>query len=70
MLIKALQEEQEIINKLETKITTLNEDYNVYKDLQEHAKSLDNTINTLKEENVILKYKLNEILSKLGKTSI
>jgi len=70
MLIKALQEEQEIINKLETKITTLNEDYNVYKDLQEHTKSLDNTINTLKEENVILKYKLNEILSKLGKTSI
>jgi hypothetical protein len=70
MLIKALQEEQEIINKLETKITTLNEDYNVYKDLQEHAKSLDNIINTLKEENVILKYKLNEILSKLGKNSI
>jgi hypothetical protein len=70
MLIKALQEEQEIINNLETKITTLNEDYNVYKDLQEHTKSLDNTINTLKEENVILKYKLNEILSKLGKTSI
>jgi hypothetical protein len=70
MLIKALQEEQEIINKLETKITTLNEDYNVYKDLQLHTKSLDNIINTLKEENVILKYKLNEILSKLGKTSI
>jgi hypothetical protein len=70
ILIKALQEEQEIINKLETKITTLNDDYNVYKDLQEHTKSLNNSINTLKEENVILKYKLNEILSKLGKTSI
>jgi hypothetical protein len=70
MLIKALQEEQEIINNLETKITTLNEDYNVYKDLQVHTKSLVNIINTLKEENVILKYKLNEILSKLGKNSI
>ena len=70
ILIKALQEEQEIINKLETKITTLNDDYNVYKDLQEHTKSLNNSINTLKEENVILKYKLNEILSKLGKNSI
>jgi hypothetical protein len=70
MLIKALQEEQEIINNLETKITTLNDDFNVYKDLQEHTKSLSNNINTLKEENVILKYKLNEILSKLGKNSI
>ena len=70
MLIKALQEEQEIINKLDAKIITLNEDINVYKDLQEHTKLLKNNINTLKQENVILKYKLNEILSELGKNSI
>lgn len=70
MLIKALQEEQEIINKLDAKIITLNEDINVYKDLQEHTKLLKNNINTLKQENVILKYKLNEVLTGLGKTII
>lgn len=68
MLIKALQEEQEIINKLDAKIITLNKDYNAYKDLQEHTKLLKNDINTLKQENVILKYKLNEVLTGLGKT--
>ena len=68
MLIKALQEEQEIINKLDAKIITLNKDYNAYKDLQEHTKLLINDINTLKQENVILKYKLNEVLTGLGKT--
>jgi uncharacterized protein YdcH (DUF465 family) len=70
MLIKALQEEQEIINKLDSRILTLNEEYNSYKDLQEHTKLMSNTINTLKQENVILKYKLNEILSELGKNII
>ena len=70
MLIKALQEEQEIISKLDSRIVTLNEEYNSYKDLQENTKLLKNDINTLKQENVILKYKLNEILSKLGKNII
>ena len=70
MLIKALQEEQEIINKLDTRILTLNEEYNSIKDLQECTNLMKADINSLKQENVILKYKLNEILSELGKNSI
>jgi hypothetical protein len=70
MLIKALQEEQEIINKLDSRILTLNEEYNSYKDLQEHTKVLKDDIYSLKQENVILKYKLNEILTELGKNII
>ena len=70
MLIKALQEEQEIINKLDTRILTLNEEYNSIKDLHERTNLIKDDINTLKQENVILKYKLNEILSELGKNSI
>jgi hypothetical protein len=70
ILIKALQEEQEIINKLDSRIEVLNEDYKVYKDLREETKLMSATINTLKEENVVLKYKLNEILSELRKTII
>uniref|UniRef100_A0A6C0D5Y8 Peptidase S74 domain-containing protein n=1 Tax=viral metagenome TaxID=1070528 RepID=A0A6C0D5Y8_9ZZZZ len=70
ILIKALQEEQEIINKLDSRIEVLNEDYKVYKDLHEETKLMSATINTLKEENVALKYKLDEILSELRKTII
>lgn len=70
ILIKALQEEQEIINKLGSRIEVLNEEYKSIKDLQEETKLLSATINTLKEENVILKYKLNDILSELGKNVI
>ena len=70
MLIKALQEEQEIINKLDSRILTLNEEYNSIKDLQECTNLMKDDINSLKQENVILKYKLNEILSELGKNSI
>jgi hypothetical protein len=70
ILIKALQEEQEIINKLDSRIEVLNEDYKVYKDLHEETKLMSATINTLKEENVALKYKLNEILCELRKTII
>ena len=70
MLIKALQEEHEIINKLDTRILTLNEEYNSIKDLQECTTLIKDDINSLKQENVILKYKLNEILSELGKNSI
>jgi hypothetical protein len=67
ILIKALQEEQEIINKLDSRITALNQEYNIYKDLQEHTKVLRDNINTLKQENMSFKSKLNEILSELGK---
>jgi len=70
ILIKALQEEQEIINKLDSRIEVLNEEYKSIKDLQEETRLLSATINTLKEENVILKYKLDEILSSLRKNSI
>ena len=70
MLIKALQEEQEIINKLDSRILTLNEEYNSIKDLHECTNLIKDDINTLKQENVILKHKLNEILSELGKNSI
>jgi len=70
ILIKALQEEQEIINKLDSRILTLNEQYNSIKDLQEETRVMSTTINSLKQENVILKYKLNEILSELGKNII
>ena len=70
MLIKALQEEQEIINKLNSRIESLNDDYNVYKDLQEHTKILKADINSLKLENTLLKSKLNEILTELGKNII
>ena len=70
MLIKALQEEQEIINKLDSRILTLNEEYNSIKDLQECTNLIKDDINSLKQENVILKYKLNEILSELGKNII
>ena len=70
MLIKALQEEQEIINKLDSRILTLNEEYNSIKDLQECTNLMKDDINSLKQENVILKYKLNEILSELGKNII
>ena len=70
ILIKALQEEQEIINKLNSRIEVLNEEYKSIKDLQEETRLLSATINTLKEENVILKYKLDEILSDLRKNII
>jgi methionyl-tRNA synthetase len=70
ILIKALQEEHEIINKLNSRIETLNEEYNSIKDLQEDTKLMSASINILKEENVILKYKLNEILTELRKTII
>ena len=70
ILIKALQEEQEIINNLDSKIGVLNEEYNSIKDLQEETKLMSATINSLKQENVILKYKLNDILSELGKSII
>jgi hypothetical protein len=70
ILIKALQEEQEIINKLDSRIEVLNEEYKSIKDLQEETRLLSATINTLKEENVILKYKLDEILSSLRKNII
>jgi len=70
ILIKALQEEQEIINKLDSRIEVLNEEYKSIKDLQEETRLLSATINTLKEENVILKYKLDEILSDLRKNII
>jgi hypothetical protein len=70
ILIKALQEEQDIINKLDSRIEVLNEEYKSIKDLQEETRLLSATINTLKEENVILKYKLDEILSDLRKNSI
>ena len=70
MLIKALQEEQEIINKLDSRILTLNEEYNSIKDLHECTNLIKDDINSLKQENVILKYKLNEILSELGKNII
>ena len=70
ILIKALQEEHEIINKLNSRIEVLNEDYNSIKDLQEETNLMKASINSLKEENVILKYKLNDILSELGKSII
>jgi len=70
ILIKALQEEQEIINKLNSRIEVLNEEYKSIKDLQEETRLLSATINTLKEENVILKYKLDEILRDLRKNII
>jgi hypothetical protein len=70
ILIKALQEEHEIINKLNTRIEVLNEDCNSIKDLIENTKLMSASINILKEENVILKYKLDEILTKLGKSII
>ena len=70
ILIKALQEEHEIINKLNSRIETLNEDCNSIKDLIENTKLMSASINILKEENVILKYKLDEILTKLGKSVI
>ena len=70
MLIKALQEEQEIINKLDSRILALNKEYDIYKDLQEHAKVLRDDINTLKQDNMIFKSKLNEILTGLGKNII
>ena len=70
MLIKALQEEQEIINKLDTRILALDEEYNIYKDLQESTKALKNDLICLKQDNIILKSKLNEILSELGKNII
>jgi hypothetical protein len=70
ILIKALQEEHEIINKLNSRIEVLNEDCNSIKDLIENTKLMSASINILKEENVILKYKLDEILTKLGKSII
>jgi hypothetical protein len=70
ILIKALQEEHEIINKLNTRIEVLNEDCNSIKDLIENTNLMSASINILKEENVILKYKLDEILTKLGKSVI
>jgi hypothetical protein len=70
ILIKALQEEHEIINKLNTRIEVLNEDCNSIKDLIENTKLMSASINILKEENVILKYKLDEILTKLRKSII
>jgi len=70
ILIKALQEEHEIINKLNARIETLNEDCNSIKDLEERTNLMSASINILKEENVILKYKLDEILTKLGKSVI
>jgi hypothetical protein len=70
ILIKALQEEHEIINKLNTRIEVLNEDCNSIKDLEERTNLMSASINILKEENVILKYKLDEILTKLGKSVI
>jgi len=70
ILIKALQEEHEIINKLNSRIEVLNEDCNSIKDLIENTKLMSASINILKEENVILKYKLDEILTKLGKSVI
>ena len=70
MLIKALQEEQEIINNLDSRILTLNEEYNSIKELQEKTNLMKDDINSLKQENVILKYKLNEILTELGKNII
>ena len=70
MLIKALQEEQEIINKLDTRILALDEEYNIYKDLQESTKALKKDLICLKQDNIILKSKLNEILGELGKNII
>ena len=70
ILIKALQEEHEIINKLNSRLGALNEDYNSYKDLHERTNLMKNDIISLKEENTILKYKLNEILSELRKNII
>ena len=70
MLIKALQEEQEIINKLDSRILTLNEEYNMFKDLHERTNLIKDDINSLKEENILLKSKLNQILSMLGKNKI
>jgi len=70
ILIKALQEEHEIINKLQSRIVTLNEEYNIYKDLQETTQVLKNDITSLKQENTLLKSKLNEILTKLEKSNI
>ena len=70
ILIKALQEEHEIINKLNSRLGALNEEYNSYKDLQECTNLMKDDIISLKEENTILKYKLNEILSELRKNSI
>jgi hypothetical protein len=70
ILIKALQEEHEIINKLNSRIDALNEDYNSIKDLQERTNLMNNTINILKEENVILKYKLDMIYNELKKKAI
>ena len=70
MLIKALQEEQEIINKLDSRILTLNEEYNMFKDLHERTNLIKDDINSLKEENILLKSKLNQILSMLGKNNI
>ena len=70
ILIKALQEEHEIINKLNTRLGALNEEYNSYKDLHERTNLMKNDIISLKEENTILKYKLNEILTGLRKNII
>ena len=70
ILIKALQEEHEIINKLNSRLGALNEEYNSYKDLHERTNLMKNDIISLKEENTILKYKLNEILSELRKNII
>ena len=70
ILIKALQEEHEIINKLNSRLGALNEEYNSIKDLHERTNLMKNDIISLKEENTILKYKLNEILSELRKNSI
>ena len=65
ILIKALQEEHEIINKLQSRILTLNEEYNICKDLQETTQVLKNDIIILKQENNLLKSKLNNILTEL-----
>ena len=70
ILIKALQEEHEIINKLNSRLGALNEEYNSYKDLHERTNLMKNDIISLKQENTILKYKLNEILSELRKNII
>ena len=70
ILIKALQEEHEIINKLNSRLGALNEEYNSIKDLHERTNLMKNDIISLKEENTILKYKLNEILSELRKNII
>ena len=70
ILIKALQEEQEVINKLDTRIVTLNKEYNSYKDIETNTQLLKDNITSLKQENILLKSKLNEILAELGKNII